>query len=178
MTEQQKVSAIKRINERLADIKRGVDKGEIPRSYYDRFRDAIELNIPAEYLTRSGNISHGKKAAQNIPDSVITALESRQTRGEIRESAKQHIMDENPFDYETPDDIPDAAIDEYLGDADFVNEALTDDYDECYSAFKYFFQGESGKKSYADLKEAIILFRESGGSGQHPEKSVEEIYFA
>lgn len=175
MTEAQKISSIKRINERLADIKRGVDRGEIPRSYYDRFRDAIDQNIPAEYRTRSGNISHGKKAVQNIPDSVITALESRQTRGEIRESAKEHIMEERPYDYSSPDDIPDHVIDEYLSDADYVNEALTDDYDECYMAFKYFFQGESGRKSYSELKTAIELYR--GNRGELAERSVEDIYF-
>lgn len=85
MTDVQKVSAIKRINERMAEIKRtfGEDSPE-----YDRYRQAVD-RVAGDYLTASGNISHGKKAISGIDDEKLDALSQRQTAGKIREDYKR-----------------------------------------------------------------------------------------
>lgn len=85
MTAAQKVSSIKRINERMAEIKRtfGEDSPE-----YERYRQAVD-RVAGDYLTKSGNISHGKKAISSIDDKKLDALSQRQTAGKIREDYKR-----------------------------------------------------------------------------------------
>lgn len=155
MNDAEKLSAIKRINERLADIKRGVSKGEIPKSWYDRFRNAIDQVIPKQFLTKSGNISHGKGAIAFIKDNILRILQSRQTRGQIKESAERHIREENPFDYSEDDKIPKSVVEEYLEDADYVNTELTEHYNETYNILDLKYRGTKGKKSYSELKATI-----------------------
>ena len=85
MTDQQKVSAIKRVNERMAEIGRtfGKDSPE-----YERYKDAVD-RVAGDYLTASGNISHGKKAVAGIDDEKLDALSQRQTAGKIKEDYKR-----------------------------------------------------------------------------------------
>lgn len=173
MNDSEKVSAIKRINERLADIKRAVTSGSLPKSFYDRFRAAIDQAIPQQFLTKSGNISHGKGAVSFIKDKILQVLQSRQTRGEIRQSAKEHIREENPFDYEGPDEVPESEVEEYLDDADFVNTELTENYAEAYEILSSVFGGSTGKKSYKQLRAAL----EGRMPATAPARSITEIYF-
>lgn len=85
MTDAQKVSAIKRVNERMAEIRRtfGEDSPE-----YNRYRQAVD-RVAGDFLTSSGNISHGKKAVSGIDDEKLDALSQRQTAGKIKEDYKR-----------------------------------------------------------------------------------------
>lgn len=101
------ISAIKRINERLQDIRRAVNKGELPQNVQDQFEAAVKI-AAGDYLTKSGLISHGKKAVENIATESLENLQKRKTRGqeraEIREKAakefdKEEVTEEELGDY-------------------------------------------------------------------------------
>lgn len=147
----QKESAIKRINERFAELKRSVNKGDLPQSIVDRYADAMRA-AAGENLLKSGNISHGKKAALAISDDDITNLLSRETAGEARKKIKQQVAREYGSDYTRAD------MEQYFSDMDFVNSELSEKPTETYDAFDKAFRGVSGVKTYAQLANAIRAF--------------------
>ena len=94
MTEEEKarkVSAIKRINERLAAIGREFGKDS---ELYQRFKNAITLSIPEDARTGSGTISRSTKTLDKISEQVITDLLKHHTVGQIKKTAREQIARE------------------------------------------------------------------------------------
>ena len=152
MTLAQKQSAIKRINERFAEIKRSVKKGDLPQSVADRFADAMRA-AGGDYILKSGNISHGKKAAEEIDEGALRNLLSRETAGEAKKSIREQVKQEYGSEYTKAD------IEQYFDDMDFVNNELSSKPVETYDAWASKFTGVPGVKSYAQLAGAIREYK-------------------
>lgn len=163
MTNAQKESAIKKINERAAEIGRqyGKDSPE-----YEAYRNAME-RAAGDYLTRSGNISHGKKAVENIPDRYIDALLGRKTYGQTeagyREGAEKEGM--SPSEYrEMVNSVK-----------DFAKNSPADMSAACSNAGIH-----AGRNaSYEDLKKAIEEYNKLDKSEKEAaQKAVQERHFS
>lgn len=149
-------SDIKRVNERRAEIKRGVAAGRIPEGVlknwdvaFDKIAQDAGLN-----LTKSGNLPHGKKAVENIDTDALVGLLQRKTAGEIKKDIRtgaQREYGEEP----TPEELED-----YQDDMSYVYEQLAENYTETYDALNAAFGGTRGKKSYKQLKEAIKQWKD------------------
>ena len=142
MTDQQKTSAIKRINERMAEIKRTFGENS---PEYDRYRQAVD-RVAGDYLTKSGNISHGKAALNGLDDTKLGALEQRQTAGKIRE------------DYKRGAEAEDVTEEEYRNMVNNVREKLSGDYYLASDALNYvnFYSKVKGRRpTYQELDDAI-----------------------
>ena len=149
MTDAQKVSAIKRINERLAEMGRqfGKDSG-----IYRDYKNAILLAIPEEALTRSGTISHGAKALDVIDDQVLDDLLAKHTAGQVKKVAREEAKRESE---ETGEPV---SVDEYLEAMDYVYTVINDDPDEAYEAFETYWSivgRGSSRPSYTVLRDII-----------------------
>lgn len=147
MTDAQKVSAIKRINERMAEIGRqfGTDSPE-----YDRYKQAVDL-VAGDYLTPSGNISHGKKAVQGIDDVELDALSQHQTAGAIMADYRRGAEQEG------------ISVDEYRDLVNTVREKLAGDYwlasDAINAAKSNGTWNVSGRRpTYSELDAAIAQY--------------------
>lgn len=147
MTDAQKVSSIKRINERMAEIKRtfGEDSPE-----YNRYRQAVD-RVAGEYLTSSGNISHGKKAVSGIDDEKLDALSQRQTAGKIKE------------DYKRGAEAEGVTEEEYRDMVNNVREKMAGDYwlasDAIENAKKLGIWNVQGRRpTYSELDAAISAY--------------------
>lgn len=145
------ISKIKRINERRAEIKRGVKAGKIPRGVLNNWDVAFDriATDAGVMLTKSGNIPHSMRAAENIDLDALDGLLHRRTAGEIKKDIKAGVINEYG---ETPSA---ADMEDFTNDMSYVYEQLADNYDEMYDAFKAAFQGVKGKKTYKQLKTAI-----------------------
>lgn len=147
MTDAQKVSAIKRINERLAEIGRtfGTDSPE-----YERYRQAVD-RVAGDYLTASGNISHGKKAVAGIDEEKLEALSQRQTAGKIKE------------DYKRGAEAEGVTEEEYRDMVNNVREKMAGDYwlasDAIENAKKLGIWNVQGRRpTYSELDAAISAY--------------------
>ena len=149
MTHEQKVSAIKRINERRAQMRR--DFGE-DSSLYRQYDNAIQLSIPDAALLPSGNISHGSKAVDMIPDSTLEVLLRKETAGDIKKRAKEEAKRESE---ETGERVSWRDI---IEAQEVVYEVMENDYSEFYEAVKVYW-GQVGKgqpkPTYTTIKEII-----------------------
>lgn len=149
MTDEQKVSAIKRINERRAQMRR--DFGE-DSSLYRNYDYAIYLTIPDDALLPSGNISHGKKALDLINDQDLEKLLRKDTAGDIKKRAREEAKRESEETGEAVNwkDIIDAQ--------EVVYEVMDDDYSDFYEAVKLYWK-EVGKghpkPAYTTIKQII-----------------------
>lgn len=96
MTDQQKVSAIKRINERTRDIERKFGKNS------PEFRAAQErLEVASGgKLTKGGLLSHGKKQVETLSSQQLYGLLESKTAADLRkgyvEGAKQEFDTDEP----------------------------------------------------------------------------------
>lgn len=167
MTTAQKQSAIKRLNERAAEMDRQAAAGKIPKSAAENYRAALQ-ELGKGFLTKSGNISHGKKAAEAIDDSDIQRMEQRATAGDIKERTRAGARQEYG------EDMTESDYEEYLSDIDYVNEAMSDDPAEAYDAYAAAFTGKAGKRTYGDLRAAIEAYR--GETVKAPARSVDSIF--
>lgn len=149
MTDEQKVSAIKRINERRAQMRR--DFGE-DSSLYRNYDYAIYLAIPDDALLPSGNISHGKKALDLIDEKDLESLLRKETAGDIKKRAREEAKRESE---ETGENV---TWQEVLDAQEVVYEVMDDDYSEFYEAVKLYW-GEVGKghpkPAYTTIKQII-----------------------
>ena len=149
MTHEQKVSAIKRINERKAQIKR--DFGE-DSSLYRQYANAVDLAIPDAALLPSGNISHSKAAVDLIDDDTLNTLLRRETAGDIKRRAKEEARRESEETGET------VTWQEIIEAQEVVYETMEDNYDDFYSAVRLYWEkiGKGHPKpSYTTIKELI-----------------------
>ena len=175
-----KVNKIKRINERRAEIERAVNNHELPKEFLDKFEAAMRAAVHDNSLfTAKGNISHGKRALQDINTKALDALLTRETSGEARKKTYEHYKqyseeqerinrrrnefidmidtpEHNPFvDYDytlpLPEQTAGYSYEDYLGDRDFVYEHMETEAD-WYEAMKAAFQGVAGKKSYLEVR--------------------------
>lgn len=116
MTQEEKRSAIKRINQRLADFNRGDVKLD-----YDakKYRERINALIPANLRTKSGNISHGDKALEQISEETLQALSSAPTRGQILAQARKAVAQEEG---KSEKSVTNADVQAYIDKESFVRE--------------------------------------------------------
>ena len=142
---------IKRVNERFTDIKRAVNDKLIPEGVlknwqvaFDKISSAAGVN-----LTKSGNLSHGKKMQENVDLDDLEGLLERRTAGEVKQDIKWGAVETFGEDY-TQEDIT-----EYSDDMGYIYGQLAENYKETYDAFDAKFGGTQGKKSYKELKQAI-----------------------
>ena len=145
MTDQQKVSAIKRVNERMAEIKRTFGENS---PEYERYRQAVD-RVAGDYLTKSGNISHGKAALNGLDDLKLGALEQRQTAGKIRE------------DYKRGAEAEDVTEEEYRNMVNNVREKMAADPGLSSEALTYveFYKKVKGRRpTYQELDQAIQAY--------------------
>ena len=71
-TDIEKVKAIKRINERRAEIARDVKAGRLPEVYLEKYDNAINAAVKdPTLLTKTGNISHGSRAVSELTSSDL-----------------------------------------------------------------------------------------------------------
>lgn len=149
MTDEQKVSAIKRINERKAQIKR--DFGE-DSSLYRQYSNAVDLAIPDAALLPSGNISHSKAAVDLIDADTLETLLRRETAGDIKRRAKEEARRESEETGET------VTWQEIIEAQEVVYETMEDNYGDFYSAVRLYWDkiGKGHPKpSYTTIKELI-----------------------
>lgn len=173
-----KENKIKRINERRAEIERAVHAHKLPKEYLDQYEAAMRSAVHDNSLFSSkGNISHGKRALQEIDTKALDALLKKETAGtaqkqsykyykkyyeeqeRLKERSREYYPDEyNPFIPEGGELVPirdtGYSYEDYLGDRDFAYEFMESDPD-WYSALKAAFQGVGGKKSYSELRSAF-----------------------
>lgn len=168
MTDQEKDSAIKKINERYTDICRtfGPNSG-IAKDY----RNAMELAFGEENLHkakgRKSSASKRKESAadmgidlaarnkdtiQNTSDEALSALLSKHTAGQIKKAAKEEAKQESE---ETGRYV---SLDDVLEAMDFIYEVEEDDPDEMYYAIQTYWNAVgagSPRPSYTTLKDII-----------------------
>lgn len=177
-----KVNKIKRINERRAEIERAVANHELPKEYLDQYEAAMRSAVHDNTLfTAKGNISHSKRALQDINTKALDALLKKETSGEAKRKSYAHYKqyseeqerinrrrnefvdmiqepELNPFvDYDytlpLPEQTTGYTYEDYLGDRDYVYEHMETESD-WYEAMKAAFQGVAGKKSYLEVRQA------------------------
>lgn len=168
MTDQEKDSAIKKINERYTDICRtfGPNSG-IAKDY----RNAMELAFGEENLHkakgRKSSASKRKESAadmgidlaarnkdtiQNTSDEALNALLSKHTAGQIKKAAKEEARQESE---ETGRDV---SLDEVLAAMDYIYEIEEDDPDEMYYAIQTYWSAVGAgnpRPSYITLRDII-----------------------
>lgn len=145
------VSVIKRVNERRAEIQRGVKAGKIPEGILKNWDAAFQIiaQNAGLNLTKSGNLPHGKKAVEDLDTDALQGLLQRKTAGEIKKDIKRGAKMEYGEE-PTPEEL-----DEYQDDMSYVYEELADNPSETYDAFDAKFRGVPGRKSYRQLRQAI-----------------------
>lgn len=179
-----KVKAIKRINERRAEIARAVKKNQLPKIYLKRYDESILAAVKdPKLLTKTGNISHGSKAVGALSTNDLKGLLNRETAAEAKQTARRQYEEEqkqykdtywDEYDEETEEpEEAEYTYDDYLNDVNAVNEALEDNYAETYDAFAASFKGTHGKKTYRTLNAALQGAEIPAGVPL----SVEETYF-
>lgn len=146
-----KEKAIKKINERRAQIARDVRAGKLPESALDQYEAAMRA-AAGPYINANGNISHGKDAQENISWDTLNTLLQRETSGQLQRDIKKKAAEEYG---KSKKELSQEDIKKYISDVNFVNDQFSQDYDRTYSALKMAFQGTRGRKTYRQLADAI-----------------------
>lgn len=180
-----KENKIKRINERRAEIERAVNDHKLPKEYLNQYESAMRSAVHDNSLfSAKGNISHGKRALQEIDTKALDALLKKETSGEAVKKSYQYYKkyyeeqqrlkersreiyqdDDNPYiqKYEpegedTTPYTPEAEDSGYSYEDYLADRDFVYEYMEddpdWYTALKASFQGVGGKKSYAELRMA------------------------
>lgn len=164
---------IKRINERRAQIARDVAKGKLPKNALDRFENAIR-SIAGAFLNRSGNISHGKAAQEALSQEDLNALLQRSSSRSLQREIKEQVAQE--YD-KSVKEVTMAEIQGYMSDVDYVNNKIDEDSDRAYDAFDAAFHGVKGRKTYAQLRQALEAYATDTDQGEINPFSAQEVYF-
>lgn len=152
MTEAQKVSAIKRINERLAAIGREFGKDS---ELYQRFKNAITLSIPEDARTGSGTISRSTKTLDKISDDTINDLLQHHTVGQIKQTAREQIARDKG---KSPKQVTSKEISQYIDIMDEVTKylnTLTKEESGFYKRYWDHAGAGAPRPSYSILKSMI-----------------------
>ena len=155
MTEEEKarkVSAIKRINQRLTDIGKQLGKDT---QYYQRFKNAILLSIPEEARTGSDTISRSEKTLDKIPNTVLADLLKFHTVGEIRKTAREQLAQDKGV---KPSKISKTEVSDYIDLMDEVNKGLSKiskDDSKFYDIYWHNAGPGAKRPSYRTLKDML-----------------------
>ena len=172
MTDQEKDSAIKKINERYTDICRQFGKNSgIAKDY----RNAMELTFGEDNLHRASGrkssgtkrresaadmgidvVSRNKEVLRNTSEESLKALLSKHTAGEVKKAAKEEAKREQE---ETGEKV---SYQDVLEAMDYVYEVEEDDPDEMYYAIEEYWNSVgrgNPKPSYTTLRDIIKAHR-------------------
>ena len=155
-TDVEKVKAIKRINERRAEIARDVKAGRLPEVYLEKYDNAINAAVKdSTLLTKSGNISHGSRAVSEISSKDLEGLLNRETSGTARARMEHTFQEEQLAGHNLPDNYDQK---KFNRDFNLVQKTLEDDYAEYYDAVSELrnkWGGEDWNPSYYDIARSI-----------------------
>lgn len=155
-TEAEKIKAIKRINERRAEIARDVAAGNLPEIYLEKYDNAINAAVKdPSLLTKSGNISHGSRVVSELTASDLEGLLNRETSAQARGRMAYTYKEEQLAGHKLPDDYNQQ---KFNRDFNLVQKTLEDDYAEYYSAVSELrskWRGDEWNPSYYDIARSI-----------------------
>ena len=155
-TEVEKVKAIKRVNERRAEIARDVKAGRLPSIILEKYDNAIAAAVKdTSLLTKSGNISHGSRATSELSASDLEGLLNRETSAAARGRLQDTFEQEQLAGHQLPDDYD---LKKFTRDFNLVQKTLEDDYAEYYNAvaeLRSKWKGDSWDPSYHDIARSI-----------------------
>lgn len=155
-TEVSKIKAIKRINERRAEIARDVKNDRLPSIYLEKFDNAIAAAVKDPgLLTKTGNISHGSRAVSELTVSDLEGLLNRETSAMARGRMAETFKQEQLAGHKLPDDYDQKRFNR---DFNLVQKTLEDDYAEYYSAIEELratWKGDDWDPSYRDIARSI-----------------------
>lgn len=131
-TDAEKVKAIKRVNERRAEIARDVKAGRLPEIYLEKYDNAINAAVKdPTLLTKTGNISHGSRAVSELTTSDLEGLLNRETSAEARRRMEYTFKEDQLAGHNLPDNYDQK---KFIRDFNLVQKVLEDDYAEYYEA--------------------------------------------
>ena len=146
-----KEKAIKRVNERRAQIQRDVRAGKLPESSLEQYDAAIRA-AAGDFLNRSGNIAHGKAAQEGISWNDINALLQRESSRQLQSDIKKKAAEQYDKD---PRKLTAEEVRQYVGDVDYVNKQFAEEYERTYKALDEKYRGVKGRKTYSQLATTI-----------------------
>ena len=163
-----KASFIKRINDRQKQI--GQKYGYGSQLYKDYHNTLVTVFGP-ENFTKSGNIKRGPETYDILDDKTMSALNKKQTAGQIWKAAERTAKEESILTGEhiTADDI----IKSYEDIHEIVSESSDDYYEETKfaNAMKFYWESVGGKApkgmprnhrpSYKDIADIIKMQEDS-----------------
>lgn len=166
-TEVEKVKAIKRVNERRAEIARDVKSGKLPSIMLEKYDNAINAAVKDPgLLTKSGNISHGTNALAALSSKDLEGLLNRDTAALARGRLQDTFEQEQLAGKSLPDDYD---IKKFTRDFNMVQKTLEDDYAEYYSAISEIrskWKGDDWEPSYHDIARQIRSNRIRAGKAR------------
>lgn len=155
-TDQEKIKAIKRINERRAEIARDVASGRLPDIYLEKYDNAILAAVKdPTMLTKIGNISHGGRAVSSLSTSDLEGLLNRETSATARARMAYTFKEEQLAGHNLPDNYDQK---KFNRDFNLVQKTLEDDYAEYYDAvatLRSSWKTEEWNPSYYDIARSI-----------------------
>lgn len=155
-TDVEKVKAIKRINERRAEIARDVKAGRLPEVYLEKYDNAINAAVKdPTLLTKTGNISHGSRAVSELSSSDLEGLLNRETAANARRRMEYTFKEEQLAGHNLPDNYDQK---KFNRDFNLVQKVLEDDYAEYYDAvaeLRNKWGSDDWNPSYYDIARSI-----------------------
>ena len=155
-TDGEKVKAIKRINERRAEIARDVKAGRLPEIYLEKYVNAINAAVKdPTLLTKTGNISHGSRAVNSLSTKDLEGLLNRETAANARRRMEYTFKEEQLAGHNLPDNYDQK---KFNRDFNLVQKVLEDDYAEYYDAvaeLRNKWGGDDWNPSYYDIARSI-----------------------
>lgn len=155
-TSADKINAIKRINERRAEIARNVKKDKLPEIILEKFDNAIAAAVKdPTLLTKSGNISHGSAAVAALSTADLEGLLNRETAAVARGRMALTYKEEQLAGHKLPDNYDQK---KFNRDFNLVQKTLEDDYAEYYNAvaeLRNKWDSEDWDPSYYDIARSI-----------------------
>jgi len=131
-----KASAIKRLNERQAEIGR---KFGYNSPIYQDYHNALVLAVGPENINASGNIKRGPITYELLDEDTLSALLRHQTAGQIKKAAEKEAREQSEATGETVtwQDVVEAR--------ESVDTIIADSPDDFYEAVKFYWNSVGGK---------------------------------
>lgn len=131
-----KASAIKRLNERQAEI--GRQFGEDSSIYRD-YHNALLVAVGPENMNERGNIKRGPTTYDILTDDKISALLRHQTAGQIKAAARREAKEQSELTGET------ITMEDVIAARENMDEIISDQPEEFYEAVKFYWESVGGK---------------------------------